>query len=558
MHRFFLIAALVLVASAVSAQPTVLHNATIYTVDPAQPTAEALAFEDGELLAVGTEAEVLAAYPDAERLDAGGRTVVPGLIDAHAHIMNLGALLAQANLVGTVSKADIVERLQRFAVALPDSVWLIGRGWDQNDWPVQDFPTAADLDAVFPDRPVWLERVDGHAQWANSAAMRAAGIDPDAPAPPGDPAGGAILRTDDGRPTGVFIDNAEYLVGDVIPSPSDIELQRRMEAAFAETARHGLTGVHDAGYNEGRIDLRLFALYRAAVDAGQFPIRLYAMIGDEGPTLDYFCENGPLVGYGDRLTVRSIKVYLDGALGSRGAALLEPYSDDPGNVGLTRLPWDEMRPLAERAMNCDLQVNTHAIGDRANRVVLDAYEAAIEATGGGPGRHRIEHAQIVVTPEDIERFAPLGIIASMQPTHATSDMPWAEDRVGPDRIEGGYAWRTFLDSGTRLALGSDFPVEQVSPILGFYAAVTRQDAEGMPEGGWMPEQRLTRAEALRGFTLDAAYAAFMEDEVGSLEPGKRADFVVLSQDLMTVPEDEILDTDVVATFLDGTAIYGGL
>ena len=209
-------------------------------------------------------------------------------------------------------------------------------------------------------------------------------------------------------------------------------------------------------------------------------------------------------------------------------------------------------------MRCNLQVNSHAIGDRANRVVLDAYEAAIAETGGGPGRHRIEHAQIVVTPDDIVRFAPLGIIASMQPTHATSDMPWAEDRVGPDRIEGGYAWRTFLDNGTRLALGSDFPVEQVSPILGFYAAVTRQDADGMPEGGWMPEQRLTRAEALRGFTLDAAYAAFVEDEVGSLEPGKRADFVVLSQDLMTVPEDAILDTDVVATFLDGTAIYGGL
>jgi len=554
MLRLLLLTALVLVASAASAQPrpVVLHNATIYTVDPAQPTAEALAFANGNLLAVGTEADVLAAYPDADRLDAGGRTVVPGLIDAHAHIMNLGELLSRANLVGTVSKGDIVERLQRFAVALPDSAWLIGRGWDQNDWPVQEFPTAADLDAAFPDRPVWIERVDGHAQWANTAAMRAAGIDPNAPAP-ADPEGGAILRYGDGRPTGVFIDNAENLVADYVPEPMDTERQMQMEAALEATARHGLTGVHDAG-----TDLRTIALYRAAADAGQFPIRLYAMIGGQGPTLDYFCENGPMIGYRDRLTVRSIKVYLDGALGSRGAALLEPYSDDPGNVGLMRMPAEEVAPLAERAMRCDLQVNTHAIGDRANHVVLDAYEQAIAATGGGPGRHRIEHAQIVVTPEDIERFAPLGIIASMQPTHATSDMPWAEDRVGPDRIEGGYAWRTFLDSGARLALGSDFPVEQVSPILGFYAAVTRQDAEGTPEDGWMPEQRLTRAEALRGFTLDAAYAAFMEDEVGSLEPGKRADFVVLSHDIMTVPEAEILDADVVATFLDGAAIYGGL
>ena len=556
MFRLVLLALLALSVTA-QAQPTVLHNATIYTVDPAQPTAEALAFEDGEILAVGSEVDVLAAYPGARRLDAEGRTVVPGLIDAHAHLMNLGTLLMQANLVGTVSKTDVVERLQRYAVTLPDSVWLIGRGWDQNDWEVQDFPTAADLDAAFPDRPVLLERIDGHAQWANTAALRAAGIDPDAPAP-ADPPGGSFLRTDDGRPTGVLIDNAEEVVLAVIPPTPEAVLQQRMEAALAETARHGLTGIHDAGYDSGRIDLRLFALYQAAVDVGAFPLRLYAMIGGEGAAFDYFCEQGALVDYGGRLTIRSVKVYLDGALGSRGAALIEPYSDDPGNSGLTRLPFEDLAPLAARAMRCGLQVNTHAIGDRANRVVLDAYEAAIAETGGGPGRHRIEHAQIVVTPDDIARFAPLGIIASMQPTHATSDMPWAEDRVGPDRIEGAYAWRTFLDSGARLALGSDFPVERVSPLLGFYAAVTRQDAEQKPDGGWFPDQRLTRAEALRGFTLDAAYAAFMEDEVGSLEVGKRADFVVLSRDIMTVPAPEILETDVVATFLDGAAIYGDL
>jgi predicted amidohydrolase YtcJ len=282
------------------------------------------------------------------------------------------------------------------------------------------------------------------------------------------------------------------------------------------------------------------------------------MIGGPGPTLDYFCENGPLVDYAGRLTVRSVKLYMDGALGSRGAALLEPYADDAANTGLLLIPPERFETVVERSMECGLQVNTHAIGDRANRIVLDTYEQAIAETGGGPGRHRIEHAQVVVTPEDIERFAPLNVIASMQPTHATSDMPWAEDRVGPDRIRGAYAWRTFLDSGARLALGSDFPVEEVSPLLGFYAAVTRQDAAGAPEDGWYPEQRLTREEALRGFTLDAAYAAFMEDTVGSLAPGKRADFVVLSQDIMTVPDEALLDTEVVATYLDGAPIHGDL
>ncbi|MEM1041422.1 MAG: amidohydrolase [Bacteroidota bacterium] len=545
-----------LLATPLAAQPTVLHNARIYTVDPAQPTAEALAFEDGVLLAVGDTAAVFAAYPEAARLDAGGRTVVPGLIDAHAHLMNLGASLLQANLAGTASKAEVVERLQRFALALPDSAWVLGRGWDQNDWPAAAdgsylFPTAADLDAAFPDRPVWIARIDGHATWANTAALRAAGIDPAQPAPP-NPEGGAVLRDAEGRPTGVFVDNAEALVEAFVPPPSELELQLRLERALEETSRHGLTGVHEAG-----VDLATMALYRAMIDAGRFPLRLYGMIGGPGQTLDYICEVRPFADYGGRLTVRSVKFYLDGALGSRGAALLEPYSDDPGNSGLLVTAPSVFQSLVNRAMWCGLQVNTHAIGDRANRIALDTYAAAVEETGGGPGRHRVEHAQ-VIAPEDLPRFAALGVIASVQPTHATSDRPWAEDRVGPQRIEGAYAWRSLLGSGARLALGSDFPVEPVSPLLGLYASVTRQDAGGHPEGGWDPEQRLTRAEALRGFTLDAAYAAFMEDQVGSLEPGKRADFVVLSRDIMTVPAPEILETEVVATYLDGLPIFGGL
>jgi predicted amidohydrolase YtcJ len=485
-----------------------------------------------------------------------GRTVVPGLIDAHAHLLGLGEALLQADLVGTASVDEVVERLRDFSATLPDGAWITGRGWDQNDWddgpggrPEGAFPTRADLDAAFPDRPVWLGRIDGHAAWANTAALRAAGLDPDAPAP-ADPEGGAVIRDARDRPTGVFIDAAEGLVARALPAPDAAFYEEALRRALAETTRHGLTGVHEAGVPLGALDL-----YQAAIDQGQFPIRNYAMVSVDD--LDAACERlaaGEDLGASDRLLVRSVKVYADGALGSRGAALLTDYADAPGNRGLLFRDPDALRETVERAMRCGLQVNTHAIGDRGNRVVLDAYEAAIEATGGGPGRHRVEHAQVVAL-DDLPRFAELGVIASVQPTHATSDMPWAEARVGPDRVRGAYAWRRLVDAGARLALGSDFPVERVDPLLGFHAAVTRQDADDAPAGGWYGNQALTRAEALRGFTLDAATAAFMEDEVGSIEPGKRADFVVLSSDVMAVPPEEILDARVLATYLDGAPVY---
>jgi predicted amidohydrolase YtcJ len=548
--------ALLALPLAVVAQPTfVLHNARVYTVNPAKPVAEAFAVEGGRIAAVGTDAEVLARYPDWPRVDAGGRAVVPGLIDAHAHLMGLGQFLTQVDLVGTASKEEVIERARAFAEGLPEGAWLIGRGWDQNDWPAapdgtHPFPTRQDLDAAFPDRPVWLRRVDGHAGWVNTAALRAVGIAPDAPSPAA-PAGGAVLADEAGRPTGLFLDSAEdLLIEAAVPAPSGAELEERLRRALETTVRYGLTGVHEPGV--GRDTL---ALYERFIREGQFPIRNYAMMN---PTmLAYACGDPglPIPYWGwDHLRIGSVKFYMDGALGSRGAALLEPYADDPRNEGLLRMPPEAFQAQVERAMRCGLQVNTHAIGDRANRVVLDAYEAAIAATGGGPGRHRIEHAQVVAL-DDLPRFAALGVIASVQPTHATSDMPWAEDRVGPARIRGAYAWRRLLDAGARLALGSDFPVEDVNPLLGFYAAVTRQDAGGHPTGGWYPGEKLTREEALRGFTLDAAYAAFMEGEVGSLEPGKWADFVVLSADVMTVPAPEVLTTTVVATYLGGEKVY---
>ena len=547
----FLAALLVFTPSSAFAQADfVVHNAKIYTVNAEQPEAEALAVRGDRILMVGTNAEVLEAYPDAERLDAGGQAVVPGLIDAHVHLMGLGTSLLQADLVGAASKEETVERLQAFEETLPADAWLTGRGWDQNDWPEKAFPTRQDLDEAFPERPVWLRRIDGHAAWANTAALESVGME--ALRSMSDPEGGKIERDAQGNPTGVFVDAAMSIIESEVPETSEEQLGQALELAIEETKKYGLTGVHEAG-----IDRSTAERYQKAIDEDRFDVRLYGMVGGRGAAFDYFCESGPILDYGGKLTVRAVKFYIDGALGSRGAALLSDYSDDEGNQGLLMLPPDSFTTDVRRALKCGFQVNTHAIGDRGNRVVLDAYEEAMQQTGRTSGRHRVEHAQIVAL-EDIPRFAELGVIASMQPTHATSDMYWAEDRLGPERIKGAYAWRRFLDSGAQLAFGSDFPVEQVNPLLGFYAAVTRQDAEGYPEGGWLPDQRLTREETLRAFTLDAAYAAFMESEVGSIEPGKYADFVVLSNDIMAIPELEILETDVVATYLGGKAVHGEL
>lgn len=526
---------------------TMLHNAVIHTVDTDNPKASAMVFsDDGTIVAVGNEETLMVQFPDSERLDAKGHTVVPGLIDAHAHLMGLGKSLTTATLEQTASISEVIEALRRHAETLPEGDWLLGRGWDQNDWPEQVFPNRADLDEAFPERPVWLTRIDGHAGWANSAALQAAGL---MDAVPEDPEGGRIVRDNEGRATGVMVDAAMAMVEKAVPPDSLEQKARALRLALERTASRGLTGVHEAGTT-----LTDYHLYQAAIDAGQFPLRLYAMASGVGDLFEQLCGGGVAREYQGRLAARSVKLYMDGALGSRGAALLEPYSDDPRNTGLLQMSPGGLTEAATEAMECDLQVNTHAIGDRGNREVLNAYEKAIEATGGGAGRHRVEHAQVVAL-EDIPRFAELGLIASMQPTHATSDMPWAQDRLGAERVKGAYAWRRFIEAGVQLALGSDFPVEKVDPLLGFYAAVTRQDAEGNPDGGWYPGQRLTREEALRGFTLDAAHAAFMEESLGSLEPGKRADFVILSEDILEIPASGILNTRVLATYLDGEPVY---
>ena len=535
---------LVCVAANAASPVTVVTNATIYTVDQRRPVVSSFAYQNDRIIAVGNEQALLATYQNAQQLNLNGATVIPGFIDAHGHLLGLGQSLSNANLMGTESKQEIIEVLKASAKSLPDGAWLLGRGWDQNDWPEKALPTAADLNAAFPDRPVWLERVDGHANWANDKAMRFANRDLN-----GDwqPEGGEIIRDKDGKATGVFIDNAAQLIQSHVPVADRATLSAQLKLAMDKTAQVGLTAMHDAGTS-----LQVWQLLEAMQQNKQLKVRVYVMAAGANEMLSYLCDKGVVIDPTAMLSARAIKLYSDGALGSRGAALLADYSDAPGNKGLLIESEQSLTQHATRAAKCGLQVNIHAIGDRGNQVTLNVLEAASKLDN--PGRHRIEHSQIV-DQGDFTRFKQLGLIASVQPTHATSDMYWAEDRVGAERIKGAYAWQRFLELGIPLALGSDFPVERPEPLEGFYAAVARQDAKGWPDTGWYPEQALSRQEALYGFTLGAAYAAFQETQLGSISVGKQADFVVLSQDIMQVPVNKLLDTEVTATYLNGQAIY---
>lgn len=537
-------------AGAAQAQVQVVTAKRVHTSDPAQPVAEAMAWDArGRILALGGAKELLARYPDAVRIDAAGKTVIPGLIDAHGHVMGLGYALMRADLVDAQDKAEVIGRLRAFEKQLPPNAWLLGGGWDQNDWPGKTFPTAADLDAAFPDRPVWLERVDGHAGWANSAALRV--VAAKSPRPLGgdwQPDGGRIERVD-GKPSGVFVDAAMVLVNAVVPAPDATYRRQALEKATQAAVRNGLTGVHDMGVS--REDL---ALMKQFADEGRLPLRIDAYADGDGAALADMCKQGPYRHAGGRLQMAGVKLYADGALGSRGAALLEDYSDDPGNRGLLVTEPAALEATMRKARDCKVQVATHAIGDRGNRLVLDAYQRVLGDDANTDHRWRIEHAQ-VVAPEEFPRFAALGVIASMQPTHATSDMPWAQDRLGPVRIRGAYAWQRLQGSGVKLALGSDFPVESVDPRRGLHAAVTRQDGEDRPDGGWMPDQRLSAAEALRGFTADAAWAAHDEAEVGRLAPGLRADFVILDEDPLAIPGEQLDELHVRSTWVDGKPVY---
>jgi predicted amidohydrolase YtcJ len=468
------------------------------------------------------------------------------MVDAHAHLLGLGTSLLNVKLAGSKTYDEVIAKVVERAKTAKPGEWILGRGWDQNLWPDKKFPTHEALTRAVPNNPVVLTRIDGHALLANAMALKAASVT----AATRDPSGGRIERNADGSPTGVFVDNAQDLIGRVVPDLTRGQTRSAILAAIAETNKWGLIGIHDAGASRETIDI-----YESLAREGRYNLRNYVLISGDTANVRHYLNVGPRSAlYDGHLWVRAIKLYSDGALGSRGAALLAPYSDDPGNTGLLVTAPAQIQAIATRALRRGFQVGVHAIGDRGNRVVLDAYDAALKAVPVADHRFRIEHAQVIAL-DDIPRFAKMGVIPSMQPSHQTSDMRWAEDRVGPQRIKGAYAWRSLLNTGVVIPSGSDFPVEEVNPLISFHSAVSRQDASNWPPGGWYPEQVMTRDEALKAMTIWPAYAAFQERLMGSISPGKYADFVILDRDIMTVPATEILSTRVVSTWIGGKSVY---
>jgi len=511
----------------------VIVNANVYTVDDEFSKAEAFAVQDGKFIAVGTTEEIRDKYTSDQLVDADGRTITPGLIDAHCHFFGLGLKQQVVDLVGTKSFEEVLERVQAFQNENPKD-FVLGEGWDQNDWEVKEYPTRKELDKIFPDTPVALSRIDGHALLVNKAALDLAGIDWRTKVE-----GGEIVKGAMGI-TGVLVDNPMDLVYSKIPMPDLDARVKALKDAERICLNNGLTTVDDAGLDRSTIEL-----IDSLQQTGELSIRVYAMVSNIPEDVDYFIYKGPVKT--DRLNVRSIKVYGDGALGSRGAVLKKPYSDKWGHYGAMVTPVDEIEDLARRLAISEYQMNTHAIGDSANAVVLRTYQEVLKDK---PNRRwRVEHAQIIDSL-DFDYFGN-GVIPSVQPTHATSDMYWAEDRLGEERMKGAYAYKKLLDKAGILALGTDFPVEQVSPFLTFYAAVTRKDVEGYPEGGFQTQDVLTREEALRGMTIWAAYSNFEEEEKGSIESGKFADFVIYDKDMMTVPVAEIPGIMAEQTFVNG-------
>lgn len=514
-----------------------VYNARVYTADSTFTRASAFAVKDGRFLEVGTSESIRSKYSAPGQVDAAGQTIVPGLIDAHCHFFQLGLNQEVIDLAGTRSFEEVVERVLDFR-ARTQPAYLYGRGWDQNDWGVREFPDKSALDSLFPDIPVALERIDGHALLANQKALDLGGIDATTRVPGGE----VLLR--DGLPTGILIDNPKNLVLSRWPQPSRAARVRALLAAQAICFENGLTTVNDAGLERATIEL-----IDSLQQAGALTIRVYAMVSNTPAGLDHYLARGPYET--DRLTVRSVKVYADGALGSRGAALKRPYTDRPGHYGAMITSSEDLAELAGRIASAGFQMNTHAIGDSASVAVLRAYREAL--AGAEDPRWKVEHAQIV-EPSDLEFFGPQ-VLPSVQPTHATSDMYWAENRLGPDRMAGAYAYASLLEASGVVALGTDFPVEQVDPIQTFYAAVTRQDRAGYPAGGFMPAQALTREQALKGMTLWAAYSNFEEADKGSIEAGKWADFTVLSGDLMELPADSLKDVRIRQTFVSGRQVF---
>ena len=514
----------------------IVHNANVYTLNKNNIKATAFAVKDGKFVAVGGE-ELLEKYNTKKTLNANELPVYPGFIDAHCHFLSLGLMQSQLDLTGTKSFDEILLKLENFSKD-NSSKFIVGHGWDQNDWENQAFPTKEKLDTLFPDTPVVLERIDGHAFLVNQKALDLAGITTDS-----DSQGGQIIKAN-GTLTGLLIDGPMELISAILPKPTIEEKVKALKAAEAIALANGLTTVDDAGLSKEDV-LLIDSLYKK----GELKIRMYAMLSNTQENRDYFLANGPIKT--DYLTVRSFKAYTDGALGSRGAVLKAPYSDAPEEFGTLVTPIDSLEKLAYRLSTSSFQLNTHAIGDSAVAATLNIYRKALVFQNDP--RWRIEHAQILDTT-DIKLFN-YKILPSVQPTHAISDMDWAEDRIGADRMPGAYAFKALLDQSNRIALGTDFPVENVSPFATFHAAVVRKKSDETPEEGFLSENALTRMEALKGMTIWAAYANFEEDQKGSIEVGKNADFVMLDRDLIKISDRRILSTRVVANIINGNVAY---
>ncbi|MBC6492185.1 amidohydrolase [Flavihumibacter stibioxidans] len=515
-----------------------VQNAVIYTVDSSFSMAQAMAIKDGKILAIGSNAEIQAAYKGKETIDAGGKFIYPGFIDAHAHFYSYGLGLQTADLVGTDSWNAILDSLQSFAATHPEG-WLIGRGWDQNDWSVKEYPGNADLNRLFPNRPVLLSRVDGHAAIANNKALELAGIKP------GDKLTGGDIEVVKGKLTGILIDNAIGLVSAKIPAPDAAQMKAALLDAQANCVAMGLTTVDDCG-----LDYEEVIFIDSIQKAGDLKMRVFAMLSDAKKNYDYIFSRGKIKT--DRLNVRAFKVYADGALGSRGACLLEPYSDKPGQTGFLLSNPEHFDSVAALLIEKQFQMCTHAIGDSGNRTILHTYAKYLK--GKNDLRWRIEHAQ-VVNAADFKLFGENSVIPSVQPTHATSDMYWAGERLGKEREKGAYAFNDLMKQNGWIALGTDFPVEDISPFKTFLASAIRKDAKGYPENGYQVENALSRENTLRGMTIWAAKSNFEEDEKGSLEKGKLADFIMLDRDLMKVAPGDILNTRVLATWIGGESVY---
>ncbi len=514
-----------------------VKNATVYTVNNSFSKAEAFVVSNGKIVAVASVIELEKKYNPKNVFDAQGKTIVPGLIDAHAHLYGLGLSLQQVNLVGTKSVEEVLDKLVAFQKKNKLD-FLTGRGWDQNDWEVKEFPDKSLLDELFPNTPVALTRIDGHALWVNSKALELAGITKNTIVN-----GGEIIFNN-GEPTGILIDNAMTLVYQQIPKPDTNQKIKALLDAQKICLQNGLTTVVDAG-----LDDEVIMLIDSLQQTGSLKLRVYAMLSYNAYNLAKYLPAG--IKKTERLNVRSVKIYADGALGSRGAALLKPYSDMPHHTGLMMLTKKQFKAIAVRLRDAGFQMNTHAIGDSANRMVLQVYEEVLSGTKNA--RWRVEHAQ-VVAPEDFDYFS-MNSIPSVQPTHATSDMYWAEDRLGKERIKGAYAYKKLLKQAGMVALGTDFPIEKVNPLFTFYAAIARKDLNNYPVEGYRKEEALSRQETLQGMTIWAAYANFEEKEKGSIEAGKWADFTVLDKDIMTIPETEIPNVKVLATFINGEPVF---